>query len=70
MYRVIEKDIFNEELKGKGELTTIGGRMHYLLWVQNKNKYNNFINEIYNPDEVYLFYKWKSFKGNIYWMKK
>jgi hypothetical protein len=31
MYRVIEKDIFNEEVKGKGELTNIGGRMHYLL---------------------------------------
>ena len=70
MYRVIEKDIFNDEVKGKGELTNIGGRMHYLLWVQNKNKDNNFINEIYNPDEVYFFYKWKSFKGNIYWMKK
>jgi hypothetical protein len=25
--------------------------MNYLLWVDNKNKYNNFINEIYNPDE-------------------
>ena len=31
--------------------------MNYLLGVDNKNKYNNFINEIYNPDEVYLFYK-------------
>ena len=70
MYREIEKDIFNKEWKGKGELTTIGGRMNYLLGVDNKNKYNNFINEIYNPDEVYLFYKWKSFKGDIYWMKK
>ena len=50
-----EKDVFNEKWKGKGELTNIGGRMHYLLGVHNKNKYNNFINEIYNPDEILIY---------------
>ncbi len=29
--------------------------MHYLLGVHNKNKYNNFINEIYNPDEILIY---------------
>ena len=50
-----EKDVFNEKWKGRGELTNIGGRMHYLLGVHNKNKYNNFINEIYNPDEILIY---------------
>ena len=50
-----EKDNLNISWKGKGELTAIGARMHYLLGIHNKNKYKDFLNEIFNPNEILIY---------------
>ena len=50
-----ENDNFNISWKGKGELTEIGKRMQYLLGIHNNNKYKNFINENYNPNEILIY---------------
>jgi hypothetical protein len=46
-------DIFSEKWKGTGELTPIGMRMHYLLGISTRKKYNNFLSNEYNPDEIF-----------------
>ena len=50
-----QKDNFNITWKGKGELTEIGIRMQYLLGIHNNNKYKNFINQIFNPNEILIY---------------
>ena len=47
------KDIFKESWKGNGELTPIGMRMHYLLGINTKMKYNEFLKE-YNPNDILI----------------
>ena len=48
------KDILNEKWKGAGELTPIGMRMHYLLGVATRKKYNHFLSPVYNPNEIFV----------------
>ena len=48
------KDILNVNWEGAGELTPIGMRMHYLLGVATRKKYNNFLSPEYNPNEIYI----------------
>jgi hypothetical protein len=48
------KDMFNETWQGDGELTPIGMRMHYLLGIRNRQVYGKFLNDTYNPSEIYV----------------
>ena len=48
-------DIFGEYWQGLGELTPSGIRQHYLLGVRNRKKYNTFISEYYNPNEILVY---------------
>ena len=48
-------DTFGEYWQGLGELTPSGIRQHYLLGVRNRKKYNTFISEYYNPNEILVY---------------
>ena len=48
------KDILNEKWKGAGELSNLGMRQHYLLGVSIRNKYKDFISDVFNPNEVFI----------------
>ena len=48
------KDILDEKWKGTGELTPIGMRMHYLLGVATRKKYQNFLSLNFEPNEIYI----------------
>ena len=45
------KDLLKENWKGYGELTPLGMRMHYLLGINTKLKYEEFLNG-YNPNNI------------------
>ena len=47
-------DFIGEKWTGEGELTELGSRMHYLLGVSMKKRYNNFLSEKFNPNEIYI----------------
>ena len=47
-------DFIGETWNTVGELTPLGLRMHYLLGVDNKKRYSNFLSEKYNPNELYI----------------
>ena len=46
------KDAFRIKWDGNGEITNIGIRMHYLLGVALREKYDNFLSKVYNPNEI------------------
>ena len=48
------KDLLKENWKGPGELTSLGMRQHYLLGKSVRNKYKNFIDYEFNPNEIYI----------------
>lgn len=47
-------DFIGEKWTGEGELTALGTRMHYLLGVSMKKKYNSFLSKSFNPNEIYI----------------
>ena len=55
---ISEDIIFNQKYIGKGELTNVGARMHYLLGKRNKYIYikeKKFISQTFKPDEFLIF---------------
>ena len=48
------KDMLKEDWKGAGELTSLGMRQHYLLGKSVRNKYKNFIGNVFNPNEIFI----------------
>ena len=47
-------DFIGEKWTGEGELTGLGTRMHYLLGVSMKKRYNDFLSKQFNPNEIYI----------------
>ena len=47
-------DLIGEKWDGIGELTPLGIRMLYLLGISTKKRYENFISNTYNPNEIYI----------------
>ena len=47
-------DFIGEKWTGEGELTPLGTRMHYLLGVSMKKRYNNFLSKSFNPNEIFI----------------
>ena len=47
-------DFIGEKWAGEGELTGLGMRMHYLLGVSMKKRYNDFLSKQFNPNEIYI----------------
>jgi hypothetical protein len=56
----IETDMFGKAWQGDGELTAIGMRMHYLLGVSNKIKYEGFLSKHFLPNELYVMSTYKN----------
>lgn len=48
-------DMYGVEWDNSGELTPIGLRKQYLLGRHNKMKYNNFLSEQYDPNEIEIY---------------
>ena len=47
-------DFIGEKWAGEGELTPLGARMNYLLGVSMKKRYNNFLSNNFNPNEIHI----------------
>ena len=47
-------DVLKEKWDGEGELTPMGMRMLYLLGVSTKKKYQNFLSENFDPNEILI----------------
>jgi hypothetical protein len=47
-------DQFGESWSGKGELTPMGMRQHYLMGYRNRQKYQKFLPEKFNSNEIYV----------------
>ena len=47
-------DFIGEKWDGIGELTPLGYRMHYLLGISTRKKYDKFLSKTYNPNELFI----------------
>ena len=48
------KDLLGEIWFGKGELTSVGKRMPYLLGAKMRKRYKDFLSDEYDPQEIYI----------------
>ena len=47
-------DFIGVQWKSQGELNSIGLRSHYLLGAATKKKYNDFLSETFDPNEIFI----------------